>query len=149
MSSFYNYHDIKQQGKSGFTSKIHLEVSAASSEAIKAVEASGGTVTCSYFNQLALRALIKPTKFLLLPQRARPTPTLMGYYLDREKAGYLSPEIQIRNLKLFGCINSEKALREEHNRFMKMYRATKAANTASSDKDSASSDDVESNKQFI
>jgi len=118
---------ILADGKSKFTSKIHLEVSAASSEAIKAIEASGGTVTCSYFNPLALRALIKPTKFLILPQRARPTPTLMEYYLNREKAGYLSPEIQIRNLKLFGSINSEKALREEHQRFMKMYRASKEA----------------------
>jgi hypothetical protein len=91
-----------------------LEVSAASVEAIRAVEANGGTVTCSYFNALALRALKHPDKFLILPHRARPTPTQMGYYLDHNKAGYLSPEIQVRNLKLFGAVTSEKELRAEH-----------------------------------
>ena len=29
----------------------------------------------------------------------------VGAYLDRSKAGYLSPEIQIRNLKLFGYVS--------------------------------------------
>lgn len=42
----------------------------------------------------------------------------MGYYLDRTKCGYLAPEIQIRNLKLFGCLTSEKAMRAEHADFM-------------------------------
>lgn len=32
--------------------KIHLEVSYASSSAIKAVEKAGGTVTCVHFNTL-------------------------------------------------------------------------------------------------
>ena len=98
---------------------MHLEVSQASEEAIKAVENAGGTVTCTHFNTLALRALIKPYKFVTLPRRARPPPKLMGYYLDRTKCGYLSPEIQIRNLKLFGCLTSEKTLRAEHDDFMK------------------------------
>ena len=78
----------------------------------------GGTVTCVHFNKLALRALVKPYKFDLLPQRARPPPRLMDYYLDRTNAGYLSPEIQQRNLKLFGYTTSEELLRLEHDRFM-------------------------------
>lgn len=101
---------------------MHFEVSQASTEAIKAVEAAGGTVTSVHFNKLALRALIKPTEFNILPWRARPPPKTMPYYLDRTKAGYLSPEIQIRNLKLFGVVTSEDALREEHENFMKMKR---------------------------
>ena len=109
------------QDKQIFTAKIHLEVSAASAEAIKAIEAQGGTVTCTYFNALALRALLRPAKFTLLPGRARPTPTKMSYYLNKDKAGYLSPEIQIRNLKLFGAVTSEKRLREEFQKLL-MYR---------------------------
>jgi hypothetical protein len=101
---------------------IHLEVSAASAEAIKAVEAAGGTVTCVHFNKLALRALIKPYKFEILPRRARPPPGVVDYYLDRTKAGYLSPEIQTRNLKLFGTVTSEDALKAEHDRFMEAKR---------------------------
>jgi hypothetical protein len=38
--------------------------------------------------------------------------------LDRTKAGYLSPEIQQRNLTLFGAVTSEPALRAQHDRFM-------------------------------
>ena len=37
---------------------------------------------------------------------------------DYTKCGYLSPEIQIRNLKLFGAVTSEEMYREEHDRFM-------------------------------
>ncbi len=101
---------------------IHLEVSFASTEAIKAVEAAGGTVTCVHFNKLALRALIKPLKFDILPRRARPSPKIIDYYLDKEKAGYLSPEIQLRNLKLFGSVTSEEQCREDHLKVMHMRR---------------------------
>lgn len=93
-------------------------MSAASSSAIKAIEAAGGTVTCVHFNQLALRSLIKPLKYELLPRRARPAPRVMGYFLDRTKSGYLSPEVQLRNLKLFGTVTSEQPMREEHTKYM-------------------------------
>jgi len=86
------------------------------------VEAAGGTVTTVHFNRLALRALTKPLKFELFPRRARPQPTAMPYYLDKNKAGYLSPEVQIRNMKLFGAVTSERAVREEHERFMDLRR---------------------------
>lgn len=109
-------------GKDAFAVPIHLEVTQASEEAIKAVEAAGGTVTCVHFNTLAMRALIKPLKFDILPRRARPPPRLMGYYLDRTKSGYLSPEVQARNLKLFGHVTSESPLRAEFERFAAMKR---------------------------
>jgi hypothetical protein len=67
---------------------------------------------------LALRALIKPYKFITLPRRARPPPKKIDYYLDKTKCGYLSPEIQMRNLKLFKCLTSEKMYREEHEDYM-------------------------------
>lgn len=39
-------------------------------------------------------------------------------FVDHTNAGYLSPEVQIRNLKLFGAVTSEERYREEHDRFM-------------------------------
>jgi hypothetical protein len=95
----------------------------ASEQAIAAVEAAGGTVTSVHFNELALRALLKPYKFELFPRRARPPPRLVKYYLDRSKAGYLSPEIQIRNLKLFGALTSEVKYRKEHDEYMEAKKA--------------------------
>lgn len=100
-------------------------MSEASQAAISAVEKAGGTVTCVHFNKLALRALLKPHKFEILPWRARPIPTVMQYYLDKSKSGYLSPEIQSRNLKLFGYVTSESKMREEHEAFMAYKRALK------------------------
>ena len=94
----------------------------ASESAIKAVEAVGGTVTCVHFNTLALRSLIKPYAFSMLPLRARPNPKIINYYLDVNKCGYLSPEIQIRNMKLFGTVTSEERYRTEHERFMNTRR---------------------------
>lgn len=113
---------ILANGKEEFKTPIHLEVSMASEEAIKTVEAAGGTITCSYFNPLALRAVTKPYKFFILPRRARPPPKLMPYYLDKSKCGYLSPEIQTRNLKLFGTVTSEELYRAEHTKWMDSQR---------------------------
>jgi len=110
------------QGSEKFTTPIHLEVSNASKGAINAIEAAGGTVTCTHFNRLAMRALIHPVKFQVLPRRARPPPRLMDLYLDGEKCGYLSPEIQARNLAMFGAVTSEKRLQQEHVDYMNLRR---------------------------
>ena len=40
------------------------------------------------------------------------------FFADYSRGGYLSPEIQIRNLKLFGTVTSEEGYRAEHDRFM-------------------------------
>ena len=69
------------KGKEELKVPVHLEVSAASTEAIAAVEKAGGTVTCVHLNKLAIRALVKPYKFDILPHRARPPPRLMGTFL--------------------------------------------------------------------
>lgn len=90
----------------------------ASTAAVEAIEAAGGTVTCVHFNKLAIRALMKPYKFDIFPLRARPNPKIMGYYLDVKKCGFLSPEIQRRNIALFGTITSEERMRREHEAFM-------------------------------
>lgn len=111
-------HGIKLLARGGehVHTPIHLEVSRASAAAIEAVEKAGGTITCVHFNRLALRALLKPEAFVVpvlgeggeveerlqLPRRARPPPRLMPLYLDSDRRGYLSPEVQMRNKELFG-----------------------------------------------
>lgn len=94
---------------------MHVEVTRASEGAIEAIEKAGGTVTCAHFNSLALRALLKPHKFPgELPRRARPSPKLMPFYLDYDRRGYLSPEVQFRNMKLFGAVTSEEVMAKAH-----------------------------------
>uniref|UniRef100_A0A7S2V348 Large ribosomal subunit protein uL15/eL18 domain-containing protein n=1 Tax=Fibrocapsa japonica TaxID=94617 RepID=A0A7S2V348_9STRA len=80
---------------------LNIEVTRASKEAIKAVEEKGGSVVCSYFNRLGLRAHLFPHKFhpALVPRRAAPPPKIMPYYLDYNNRGYLSPEIQLKKIE--------------------------------------------------
>lgn len=93
-------HGIKllSGGKKRLTTPLSLEVSRASQSAIKALENVGGEVTTVHFNRLALRALLKPHKFDIIPKRARPPPRLMTYYRSYKNRGYLSPQIQMRKL---------------------------------------------------
>eukprot|EP00897_Mesotaenium_endlicherianum_P008472 jgi/Mesen1/7653/ME000400S06848 len=69
------------RGAEGFTRALHIEVSRVSSKAKAAVESLGGTVTCVHYNQLGLRALLKPEWFekkgRVLPRAARPPPRLL------------------------------------------------------------------------
>ena len=95
---------VKLLGKWGrnIHSPIHIEVSDATEEAIRSIERNGGTVTCAHYNKLALRALLKPQKFIyrLYPRRARPPPRLMKRFMAIEKRGEYNPEIQLRNRQL-------------------------------------------------
>lgn len=85
-------------GSERLTTPIALEVSRASQSAIKAIEDVGGEVTTVHYNRLALRALLKPEKFDIIPKRAKPPPRLMTYYRSYKNRGYLSPQIQMRKL---------------------------------------------------
>eukprot|EP00588_Corethron_pennatum_P010763 CAMPEP_0194279988 /NCGR_PEP_ID=MMETSP0169-20130528/14984_1 /TAXON_ID=218684 /ORGANISM="Corethron pennatum, Strain L29A3" /LENGTH=325 /DNA_ID=CAMNT_0039024525 /DNA_START=54 /DNA_END=1031 /DNA_ORIENTATION=- len=78
-------------------SPIRIEISRASRTAIEAIEAAGGSVTTVHYNRLALRALLKPDKFAVLPRRAKPPPKLMTYYTSYDKRGFLAPEVQLRD----------------------------------------------------
>lgn len=69
-------------------------MSSASKTAIDAVEKNGGSIVCTYYDQLGLRALLKPEKFQIIPRRPKPPPKFMEHYTKFEKRGYLSPEIQ-------------------------------------------------------
>ena len=83
----------------GSFTPVHIEVSQASGSAIEAIEAAGSTIVCKHYNRLALRALLKPEKFDVLPRRAKPPPKLMPYYLDDAKRGEFSQLVQRRELQ--------------------------------------------------
>lgn len=102
-------HGIKLLGKGAqhLSSPLTIEVSQASKGAIEAVEAAGGSITSVYHNRLALRALLKPHKFELIPQFARPNPKKLSYYTSFEKRGYLSPEIQAKKAALANSGDAE------------------------------------------
>lgn len=93
-------HGVKllAKGKERLRSPIQLEVSRSSEEAINALEKVGGEVTTVHYNKLALRALLKPDKFVRLPKFARPPPKLLPYYTDWNNRGYLSVKAQMRQL---------------------------------------------------
>jgi len=94
-------HGVKllAKGKERLRTPIKIEISRASEGAIEAIENVGGEITTVHYNRLALRALLKPEKFEIIPKRARPPPKLMQYYTDYEKRGFLSPEVQLKKLK--------------------------------------------------
>ena len=87
---------VKLLGDGAISEPIDVEVTRASKSAIEALEATGGSVVSVYMNRLALRAHLKPEKFIAQPKIARPPPRLMAYYLDYSKRGYLAPEIQLK-----------------------------------------------------
>ena len=96
-------HGVKllAKGKERLRTPLRIEISRASSEAIKALEGVGGEVTTVHYNKLALRTLLKPQKFdgKIMPKQARPPPKLMTYYTSYEKRGYLSPEQQMKKVQ--------------------------------------------------
>eukprot|EP00558_Chaetoceros_sp_UNC1202_P006825 CAMPEP_0197233578 /NCGR_PEP_ID=MMETSP1429-20130617/1599_1 /TAXON_ID=49237 /ORGANISM="Chaetoceros sp., Strain UNC1202" /LENGTH=246 /DNA_ID=CAMNT_0042691841 /DNA_START=114 /DNA_END=854 /DNA_ORIENTATION=- len=102
-------HGVKllAKGKERLRTPIQIEVSRASADAIKAIEGVGGEITTVHYNKLALRALLKPEKFDIIPKRALPKPQLMQYYTDYDKRGYLSPEIQLREVQKKLAASSE------------------------------------------
>lgn len=91
-------HGVKLLGEGKLRTPVQLEISRASKTAIAAVEQAGGEITTVHYNRLALRALLKPHKFKVLPRRAKPPPKLMPYYTSFEKRGYLSVELHQKRL---------------------------------------------------
>ncbi|KAL7574856.1 hypothetical protein ACA910_010692 [Epithemia clementina (nom. ined.)] len=80
-------------GKERFTLPLHFLVGWASGEAIKTVEAAGGTVTTFHYNK---RALLQLLRGKIKDRRARPPPKYQPYYTSWNKRGFLHPAIQLR-----------------------------------------------------
>ncbi|GAA6043906.1 hypothetical protein JCM8097_004100 [Rhodosporidiobolus ruineniae] len=77
------------------TPNLHIEVSKASQSAIAAIEALGGSLVARYENRLTLRALLRPTSFLVkgrqLPGKADPVDRRsLLYYSNPKHRGYLA-----------------------------------------------------------
>ena len=73
-------------GDKQFAHKVEIEVTRVSARAKKAIEAAGGVVREVYFNDLGLRALLKPEKFETMPARAHPPPRLAVKYPGHAEA---------------------------------------------------------------
>lgn len=88
------------RGVNEFTAKVNLQVSQVSKVAKAAVEAAGGSVTTVYYNELGLRALLRPEWFAkkgrLIPRPARPPPKLVGRF---DEVGKLSAAADVLNLE--------------------------------------------------
>ena len=73
-----------------------LQVSQVSASAKAAIEKAGGSVTTVYYNQLGLRALLRPDWFeakgRLLPRPARPPPKYEGRF---DTVGELPPRTEL------------------------------------------------------
>jgi len=88
-------HGVKllARGSELFTSKINIEVTRASQEAIKAIETVGGKITTRYYDRIGLRLLLHPEKFdpLKIPKFALPSLAKeRAYYNNWENRGYLA-----------------------------------------------------------
>ncbi|ORX69119.1 ribosomal protein L15 [Linderina pennispora] len=83
------------RGSQYLTTPITIEVTKASKQAVKRIEELGGRVVCVYHNKLAMRALLHPEKFAVLPKTAEPaTAKLRRIYEDPERRGFLAAEIK-------------------------------------------------------
>jgi large subunit ribosomal protein L15 len=89
---------VKLLGDGDITTKLFdIQVTRASKSAIEKIEQVGGRITTTWYNRLGLRALLKPHKFDIIPQRASPPSRYLPYYTSDEHRGYLSPLLQRRN----------------------------------------------------
>lgn len=86
-------------GADRFAAKIDIEASQVSLAAAQAIEAAGGSVKSVYYSPLALRSHLKPHKFELPVRSPLPPPKKMKYYTSAETRGYLSSEVQLKEVK--------------------------------------------------
>ncbi|KAJ2963119.1 hypothetical protein NQZ79_g1772 [Umbelopsis isabellina] len=96
------------QGAEDFNVPVNIVVSRASRKAIEAIEKAGGSVTCTYYNNLALKVMKDPVEWMSkrqIPKFAQPVKTKdIDWYSDPKNRGYLAdPE----------AIISEKATLKE------------------------------------
>ncbi|KAI9014644.1 ribosomal protein L18e/L15P [Gaertneriomyces semiglobifer] len=83
------------RGGEFFDHKIEIEVTRASEQAIKMVEARGGKITTVYHGKAAMDALINPAKWAIPPKNQLPgTPVDIARYTDEARRGYLAAEVK-------------------------------------------------------
>ncbi len=98
------------QADTKFAAPVRIEVTMASQSAIKAIEESGGSIKSVYYGRVALRALLKPELFAVMPKNPQPSPRLLPYYTEFKNRGYLSPELQLMELRKASPMASSSAV---------------------------------------
>lgn len=82
------------QGAEDFNVPVNIVVSRASRKAIEAIEKAGGSVTCTYYNNLALKVMKDPVEWMSkrrIPKFAQPVKTKdIDWYSDPKNRGYLA-----------------------------------------------------------
>ncbi|KAF8819010.1 putative ribosomal protein L15 [Cardiosporidium cionae] len=91
-----------------FPYKIDIEVATADQSSIDAIKHVGGTVTIVYLNRLNLRAHLKPFKFEVLPQTARP-PIASVLFLEKMRARGCA----VRYIKPLWLIEEEQRMKAQ------------------------------------
>ncbi|PVD23294.1 hypothetical protein C0Q70_16560 [Pomacea canaliculata] len=98
--------NLTDEGADLFAAKVHIEVQWASELVIAAVERSGGTITCRYFDAISLRAVVNPERFFKtgvpIPLCKFPPQDAIEFYSSAESRGYLADpkDIELARLKL-------------------------------------------------
>ena len=67
--------------------------------AIEAIERNGGNIKTVYHDKVALRALLKPDKFVIPPRPARPSHKHILFYADPANRGFLAHPDEVEKLK--------------------------------------------------
>lgn len=91
---FLTLSDCKQ-GAATFKTPINITVSYASSSAIAAIEAAGGSITTRYFNRQAILQTVYPHYYPNNPRMADPVSRKeLEYYRNPDNRGYLAGTLQ-------------------------------------------------------
>ncbi|KAG2184715.1 hypothetical protein INT43_000628 [Umbelopsis isabellina] len=85
---------LLSDGAEDFHVPVNIVVSRASRKAIEAIEKAGGSVTCTYYNNLALKVMKDPVEWMSkrrVPKFAQPVKTKdIDWYSDPKNRGYLA-----------------------------------------------------------
>ena len=74
-----------------FKSKVNIEVTRISAEAVKLIEAQGGSVVTTYTDKQVIHAKLNPFKYFSIPEVFVPTSrNMLARYTSNDRRGYLN-----------------------------------------------------------
>ncbi|KAJ3020681.1 YmL15 [Thoreauomyces humboldtii] len=84
-----------RQGGEFFDKKVDIEVTRVTQPAVQLIEKLGGTVTSVYHGKVALKAILRPDKWAIMPVNPMPTRSAdLARYTDEAHRGYLAQEAE-------------------------------------------------------
>ena len=90
-----------------FPYRVHLEVAGADQSSIDVIKRVGGTLTIVYLDRVGLRAHLRPWRFELLPQNARPNMKMISYLEKLRARG-----AQVRYIRPLWLIEEERRVKQ-------------------------------------